>query len=99
MAAPKLVGYPSFLWEQPDDQIDGRVAGRKAVNSNQVPAGTVIFGRWSDALIATWAGVEILINPFMRAVQAEHVISLNFLIAIAFRYSNAFVGSSDSGSQ
>ena len=99
MAAPKVATYPEFLWQQPDTEIDGRVAGRKAVSTSQMPAGGVIFGRWSEALIATWAGAEILVNPFVRAVNAEHLITLNFLIAVAFRYSSAFVASSDSGAQ
>jgi len=99
MQAPKVATYPEFLWSQPDTEIDGRVAGRTAVNTSQLPAGSVIFGRWSDALIATWAGAEILVNPFVRAIQAEHLISLNFFIAIAFRYSSAFIASADSGSQ
>ena len=77
MQVPKVATYPEFLWQQPDTGIDGRVAGRKAVNSSQLPPGTVIFGRWSDAMIASWAGAEILVNPFVKAVTAEHLITLN----------------------
>jgi len=50
-----------------------------------------------DAMIATWAGVEILINPFVRAVQAERLITLNLFTAVG--YASAFVSSSDSASQ
>jgi HK97 family phage major capsid protein len=99
MQTPKLAGYPEFLWSQPDTEIDGRVAGRKAVSSSQLPTGAVIFGRWSDAMIANWIGAEILVNPFLRATQAEFVITLNLFVAIAFKYSSAFVSSSDSASQ
>jgi hypothetical protein len=99
MAAQKTLNYPSFLWEQPDTEIDGRVAGRKAVSTSQMPAGSVIFGRWSDAMIATWVGAEILVNPFLRATQAEHVITLTLFTGVAFKYSSAFVSSSDSASQ
>jgi hypothetical protein len=59
----------------------------------------VIFGRWSDVMIATWVGAEILVNPYLRATQAEHVITLNLFTAIGFKYSSAFVSSSDSASQ
>ena len=59
---------------------------------------TEIDGRWSDAMIATWAGAEILVNPFLRATQAEYVVTLNLLVAVAFKYCNAFVSSSDSAS-
>jgi hypothetical protein len=84
---------------EPDTEIDGRVAGRKAVSTSQMPAGGVIFGRWSDAMIASWAGTEILVNPFVCAIQAEHLITLNLFVAVALGYSSAFVSSSDSASQ
>jgi predicted phage gp36 major capsid-like protein len=99
MQVPKVANYPEFLWQQPDSEIDGRVAGRKAVSSSQMPTGTVIFGRWSDAMIASWAGVEILVNPFVRATQAEFLITLNLFVAVNFKYASAFVSSSDSASQ
>jgi hypothetical protein len=52
-----------------------------------------------DAMVAAWAGAEIMVNPYVKAVYAEHQISLNLLVAVAFRYSSAFVSSSDSASQ
>ena len=61
MQTAKVATYPEFLWTQPDTEIDGRVAGRRAVNTSLLPAGKVIFGRWSDAITATWAGAEILV--------------------------------------
>jgi len=100
MQAAKVATYPEFLWEQVgDDPIFGRVAGRRAISTSQMPAGTVIFGRWSDAIIGTWIGGEILVNPYLRPIQAEVVITLNLFVAVAFRYSSAFVSSSDSASQ
>jgi hypothetical protein len=69
------------------------------VSSSQLPPGTVIFGRWSDAMIASWAGLEILVNPFVKAITAEHLITLNLFVAVSFKYSSAFVSSSDSASQ
>jgi hypothetical protein len=99
MATPKVPGYPSFLWEQPDTEIDGSVAGRKAVNSAQLPSGSIIFGRWSDVLVATWAGIEILVNPYTYAIAAKHLITINLFACVNFRYSSAFVTSSDSATQ
>jgi hypothetical protein len=81
---PELAGYPEFLWSQPDTEIDGRVAGRKAVSSSQMPTDTIIFGRWSDVMIASWAGVEAMVNPFTCATTAEHQISLNLLVVVNF---------------
>jgi hypothetical protein len=99
MATPKVATYPSFLWEQSDNEIDGSVAGRRAVNSSQMPAGSVIFGRWSDCMIASWAGIDIEVNPYTYAVAGKYLISVNLLAGVNFRYSSAFVSSSDSASQ
>jgi hypothetical protein len=61
---PKVATYPEFLWSQPDDDPTfGRVNGRRAISSTQVPAGQVIFAKWSEMLISSWVGVEILVDP------------------------------------
>jgi HK97 family phage major capsid protein len=98
--APKVAGYPSFLWENTgDDDTFGRVNGRRAISSTQSPAGQVIFGRWSDVLICSWVGLEILVDPFTLASQAEIRVRSTLLADIQFRYPLAFCASADSGAQ
>jgi hypothetical protein len=98
--AAKVAGYPVFLWENSnDDAVFGYVNGRRALSSTQVPAGQVIFGRWSDVLICTWVGVEILVDPFSLATQAEVRVRASLLADIGFRYSLSFCASADSGAQ
>jgi hypothetical protein len=96
----KLTGYPSFLWENlPDDPDFGRVNGRRAISSTQLSAGQVIFARWSELLIPTWLGVEILIDPYSLATAAEVRVRVNLWCDIGFRYALAFCASADSGAQ
>jgi hypothetical protein len=83
----------------PDDPTFGRVNGRPAISSTQLPTGQVIFGRWSDLLICTWVGVEILVDPFSLATAAEVRVRVNLLCDIGFRYAVAFCASADSGAQ
>jgi len=98
--APKVAGYPSFLWENTgDDDMFGRVNGRRALSSTQLPPGQVIFGRWSDVLICTWVGVEILVDLFTLATKAEIRVRSTLLADIQFRYPLAFCASADSGAQ
>jgi hypothetical protein len=97
---PKLAGYPSFLWENTDDDDTfGRVNGRRAISSTQLPAGQVILGKWSEMIIASWGGVEVLVDPFTLASQAEIRVRSTLLADIAFKYPLAFCASSDSGAQ
>jgi hypothetical protein len=98
--APKLAGYPSFLWENMnDDATFGWVNGRRAISSTQLPAGQVIFAKWSEMLICSWVGVEILVDPFSLAIQGEIRIRVTLLADIQLRYPLAFCASSDSGAQ
>jgi hypothetical protein len=96
----KISGYPSFLWENSDDDATfGRVNGRRAISSAQFPPGQVIFGKWSEMLIASWVGVELMTDPYSLATQAEVRVRASLLADIQFRYPLAFCCSSDSGAQ
>jgi HK97 family phage major capsid protein len=96
----KLTGYPSFLWENTsDDPTFGRVNGRKAISSTQLPAGQVIFAKWSELLICSWVGLEILVDPYSLATTSEIRIRASLLADIQFRYPWAFCAPSDSGAQ
>jgi HK97 family phage major capsid protein len=97
---PKLAGYPIFLWENSDgDDVFGRVNGRRAISSTQLPAGQVIFGKWSEMLICSWVGVEILVDPYSLATTAEIRVRSSLFADIQLRYALAFCASSDSGAQ
>src|SRR6516164_1834343 len=94
---PKVATYPEFLWSQPDDDDTfGRVNGRRAISSTQLPAGQVILVKCSEMIIASWIGVEILVDPYSLATQAEIRVRSTLLADIAFRYPLAFCASSDS---
>jgi len=42
----------------------GRIDGRPAAVSNSVPAGTAIFGDWSQIVLATWGVLEVGTDPY-----------------------------------
>jgi HK97 family phage major capsid protein len=95
----KVATYPEFLWQQRDDELDGRVNGRRAVSSAQITGDIVIAGKFSEMLVATWLGVGIVVNNHTRAINAETVITTTLLVDVGFRYPLAFCASSDSGAQ
>ena len=59
----------------------------------------MILGKFSEMIIASWLGAEILVNNHSRAINAETVIQVSLLVDIGFRYPLAFCASSDSGAQ
>jgi hypothetical protein len=95
----KVSTYPEFLWQQRDDELDGRVNGRRAVSSGQITGDIVILGKFSEMCIGSWLGVEILVNTHSRAVNAETQILASMLVDVGFRYASAFTASTDAGSQ
>ena len=96
----KLAGYPSFLWENTgDDDTFGRVNGRRAISSTQLPAGQVIFGKWSELMICSWIGLDVLVDPYSLATAAELRVRVSLLADIGYRYLLAFCAISDSGAQ
>ena len=98
-AAQKALNYPVYLWEQENDEIDGRVNGRRAISSGQISNDIVILGKFSELIIGSWIGVDLLANAHSRAHQAETVIQASMLIDVGFRYASAFCASADSGAQ
>jgi HK97 family phage major capsid protein len=96
----KVSTYPNFLWENSgDDPTFGRVNGRRAISSTQLPAGQVIFAKWSEMIIASWIGLEILVDPYSLATTGELRVRVTLLADIGFRYPLAFCASADSGAQ
>jgi hypothetical protein len=98
-AAQKALNYPVYLWQQENDELDGRVNGRRAVSSAQITGDIVILGKFSELLIATWLGIGIVVNSHSRAINAETVIQTTLWADIGFRYALGFCASSDSGAQ
>jgi hypothetical protein len=96
---PKVATYPEFIWSQANGELDGYVNGRRAISTSQMPSGRVLFGRWSDCLIATWEGVSAQINEFSFASTGQVQIIVSVLVGIGFRYSSAFITSTDSAAQ
>ena len=57
----------------------------------------MIFGKWSEMLICTWLGLDVMVDPFSLAVTGEIRVQVSLLADIQFRYPLAFCASADSG--
>jgi len=86
--------YPSFFWE---GALDGTVNGRRAIATNQVPGNKVIFGKWNELMIGQWAGLDIVVDIYSLATQAEIRIITNMFCDVKYRYASAFCCSTNSG--
>jgi len=70
---------------------DGKLNGYRALVTNQVPSGTVIFGNWSDLLIGEW-GPGIEINVDNASLSLSGGLRLVFLLSVdcAVRHPESF---------
>ncbi|MDD2469090.1 MAG: phage major capsid protein [Desulfobulbus sp.] len=70
---------------------DGKLNGYRALATNQVPSGTIVFGNWSDLLIGEW-GPGIEINVDNASLSLSGGLRLVFLLSVdcAVRHPESF---------
>jgi HK97 family phage major capsid protein/HK97 family phage prohead protease len=74
---------------------DGVMAGFPAMSSNQMPAGTMLFGDWQEVVVAEWGVLEVEVNPYANftagilGVRAMYSLDVGVRRAFAFSYGAA----------
>lgn len=88
MQRVKFSGTASPMWE--GNLWDGNMVGFPAMSSNQMAAGTMLFGDWSSVVVAEWGVLEISVNPFAN-FQAG-IIGVRAMVSMdcGLRYPAAF---------
>jgi len=98
--------FPIFLCS-PDNK-----ANNYAMNvTNQVPItaavatnsftvdNQVIFGAFNQAIMADWAGMDVVVDPYTLALQNQVAITVCILTDFGVRHAESFCVSTDSGAQ
>lgn len=98
--------FPIFLCG-PDNKANGYTVNV----SNQVPitanAATnyftvnnqVIFGAFNQAIMADWAGMDVVVDPYSLALQNQVAVTVCILTDFGLRHPESFAISTDSGAQ
>lgn len=74
--------------------------GYQVYRTNQISsASQSFFGVWNQLVMASWAGLEVVIDPYTLAKSAQVQITVNELCDIAVRQPLAFNVSTDSAAQ
>ena len=69
----------------------GTINGYPVIVSNQVAAGDVYFGNFSDLLVGTFgSGVEIIVDPYTKSRSGNVVITASVLADVAVRHAVSF---------
>ena len=89
---PQIAGYPYYLMN------DGKVNGYPFYMSNAIPSnlgtGTsfsaAIFGNWSEVLVGSWGGMQLIVDPFSAKQNGVLEISAAAYHDVLVRTPEAF---------
>ena len=69
---------------------DGNVSGFKAMSSTQVASATMIFGDWSQVVVAEWGVLELEVNPYANFAAGIVGVRAIATIDVGVRYAGSF---------
>jgi HK97 family phage major capsid protein/HK97 family phage prohead protease len=75
----------------------GVVNGYRAVASTIVPTNRVIYGNWSDAILAMWIPLEVVVDPYSLSLNHQVRVVVNALGDVGVRHAASFCASTDTG--
>jgi HK97 family phage major capsid protein len=76
------------LWQ--NSLLDGTVAGYPAMSSMQVPTGNMIFGDWSQVILAEWGALELELNPYANFPAGIQGIRAFYTVDVGIRWAASF---------
>ena len=81
----KASGVSGYLWEGNDN-----INGYRAMVSNQIPAGKIVFGNWADLIIGMWGALDITTDIYTGSTSGTvRVVALQD-VDIAVRHAASF---------
>ncbi|HSW65200.1 MAG TPA: phage major capsid protein [Dissulfurispiraceae bacterium] len=97
-STPKVSAQALFLWEGGTGGT-GIANGYRAEATKQVPNDKVIMGNWNDFIIADWAGIDVVVDPYSLKKQGLIETTVTLWTDCGIRHAASFVVSTDSGAQ
>jgi len=86
---PIVTAMDSMIWTSTAEG-EGRVNGYRAMSSNLLPTGHILFGNWSDLLIGLWSGLDITTDPYTFARSGTVQVVIMQDCDIAVRHGESF---------
>lgn len=90
MQKQRFSSTDSPLWE--GNLMDGQLVGFRAMSSEQLASGNIIFGSWDEVVIGEWGVLELSTdNGGTRFNTAQVGIRAMWMVDVMLRYPQAFV--------
>lgn len=94
MQVQRFTSTDTPVWD--GNLLDGTLVGFKAMSTEQVPSGNLIFGSWDEVVIGDWGVLELAMdNGGTRFNQAQVGIRAMWMVDVLLRYPQAFVVSTN----
>jgi len=95
--APKVSGYPSFIWEDGPNPLNGYGALVTTQVRSDLTKGSgtglsaIFFGNWQDLVIGIWGnGLDILVDPYTQGRKGQLLVTGFMDVDIALRHPESF---------
>ena len=86
--------YPSFMMDMVDGDIQGMPVGKMmgfpVAVSNNVPSNSLIFGTPGEFVVADWAAIDMVVNPYSLDTSAQVRITVTQWTDFGLRHEVAF---------
>lgn len=76
---------------------DNTVNGYKAIATNQVAGDKVVFGNFGDLIVADWAGIDVVVDPYSSKKNGQIEVTVTIWTDIGIRHPVSFCVSTDTG--
>lgn len=99
--ATTIGGSQNAIWKGigGDGGEDGMVNGYQAIDSQQIPNNQVLAGMFGHFIELMWGGLDIVVDYYTKASNAEVRVIMNLWIDFLARHPQAFCTSTDAGNQ
>jgi len=84
MGREKATGYPVYILE------NGKIGPWDVLFSNQITNQYIFFGNWSQAILASWGGIDILVDPYTGGTAGTIRIIVYAQVDVGARHAGAF---------
>jgi HK97 family phage major capsid protein len=94
MQVQRFTSTDTPVWQ--GNMLDGTLVGFRAMSSEQLASGNLIFGSWDEVVIGDWGVLELSMdNGGTRFNQAQVGIRALWMVDVLLRYPQAFVVSTN----
>jgi HK97 family phage major capsid protein/HK97 family phage prohead protease len=86
---PVVSGQDRMIWTATGEG-EGRLNGYRAMTSNNLSSGFLVFGNWSDLLIGYWSGLDFVVDPHTRAAYGDVIVTCLVDLDVKVRHPESF---------